>query len=209
MESPMKQAIFLSASVPDRELDKYEPRPLEIRECVLALVAIALQDRQLVFGGHPAISPLVLHAARSLNAVKNVVIFQSRWYEDMLPPEAKEFENPRWTERRGNREDSLALMREEMLTSEDFSYLAGVFIGGMDGVEAEYQMFTKKCRGTPAWPIASTAGMAGLLWKDWEPKGRWGSESIKRRLQTDKCYRALFRDLLQRDSELSSTARAR
>jgi hypothetical protein len=204
----MKKAIFLSASVPDRELDKYEPRPLEIRECVLALVAIALPDWQLVFGGHPAISPLVLHAARSLNAVKNVVIFQSRWYEDMLPPEAKEFENLRWTKRCGNRDDSLRLMREEMLMSEDFSYSAGIFIGGMDGVDAEYQLFKELHWDTPTWPIASTAGMAELLWKDWEPKGRSDSEPIKRRLRTDKCYRALFRDLLERDLACSSNVHA-
>jgi hypothetical protein len=99
-------------------------------------------------------------------------------------------------------------MREEMLMSEDFSYSAGIFIGGMDGVDAEYQLFKELHWDTPTWPIASTAGMAELLWKDWEPKGRSDSEPIKRRLRTDKCYRALFRDLLERDLACSSNVHA-
>src|SRR5260370_17633659 len=94
----MKRAIFLSASVPFREPFVSECDPVAIREAVLALVAVTVRERPLVFGGHPAISPLVEHAARSLGALKNVHIYQSRFFEDRIPEVARKFENLHWPE---------------------------------------------------------------------------------------------------------------
>ena len=68
-----KGPIFLSASVPERELDRFVPDPVAIREAVRALVAETVRDRMLVFGGHPAISPLVEHAAQICSATDNVI----------------------------------------------------------------------------------------------------------------------------------------
>jgi hypothetical protein len=59
-----KEPIFLSASIPDRDPYVRDSDPLAIREAVLALVAVTVRERRLVFGGHPAISPLVEHAAQ-------------------------------------------------------------------------------------------------------------------------------------------------
>ena len=70
---------------------------MAIREAVIALAAVTLRDRPLVFGGHPAISPLVEHAARSLGALANVHIYQSRFFEDRIPEVARKFPNLHWT----------------------------------------------------------------------------------------------------------------
>jgi hypothetical protein len=88
-----KEPIFLSASIPDRDPYVRDADPIAIREAVLALVAVTVRERHLVFGGHPAISPLVEHAASSLNAVDNVDIFQSEWFRAVIPPEARAFQN--------------------------------------------------------------------------------------------------------------------
>src|SRR5271157_6561633 len=114
-----KGPIFLSASVPERELDRFVPDPVAIREAVRALVAETVRDRMLVFGGHPAISPLVEHAARDLHATDNVHIYQSRFFEKSIPDVAKKFKNLIWTnEVPGDRVASLTLMRNEMIRSE-------------------------------------------------------------------------------------------
>ncbi|MBV8557534.1 MAG: hypothetical protein JO116_18380, partial [Planctomycetaceae bacterium] len=77
--------------MPEHELDLYIPDPVAIREAIRALVAEIVRDRLLVFGGHPAISPLVEHAAQTLNAIDNVRIYQSEFFRDVLPPVAKKF----------------------------------------------------------------------------------------------------------------------
>ncbi|HMF36309.1 MAG TPA: hypothetical protein VKF17_06700, partial [Isosphaeraceae bacterium] len=66
--------IFLSASVPNRDLQTYVPDPVAIREAVRALVGItlAVPGRLLIFGGHPAISPMVWEDAESLGAVDRI-----------------------------------------------------------------------------------------------------------------------------------------
>ena len=186
-------AIFLSASIPDRQLETYIPDPLAIREAVLALVSVIIQERELVFGGHPAISPLVEHAARSLNAVDNVHIFQSRFFEQNIPPVAKAFKNLHWTPMIPNqREESLQLMREEMIHFKTFR--AGVFIGGMDGVEKECEVFKSLYSRDQIFPVASTRGAAWLLWDKGE-----GCQvpTTRNQLVNNKRYRALFRRLFR------------
>jgi len=58
--------VFLSASVPDpsRHAAYFQTaRPARIREAVTQLARVVLPHGLLVFGGHPAISPLVLKEA--------------------------------------------------------------------------------------------------------------------------------------------------
>lgn len=59
-----------------------------------------------------------------------------------------------------DREASLLRMREAMLAE---PFIAGIFIGGMEGVEDEYRMFLNLQPGIPAFPIASTGAAAGKL----------------------------------------------
>ena len=70
-----RKTVFLSASIPTKGREpffsEFEERSAyyrrNIREAVLALVGVCYEfDFDLVFGGHPAITPLVHRAARSL-----------------------------------------------------------------------------------------------------------------------------------------------
>ena len=70
-----RKTVFLSASIPIKGRDPFysdfEERSAfyrrNIREAVLALVGVCYElDLDLVFGGHPAITPLVHRAAKSL-----------------------------------------------------------------------------------------------------------------------------------------------
>src|SRR5206468_2116994 len=100
--------------VPYREPFVSDCDPVAIREAVLALVAVCIRERPLIFGGHPAISPLVEHAARSLGALKNVHIYQSRYYENVIPEVARKFENLHWINARGEGEQHRATSETEM-----------------------------------------------------------------------------------------------
>ncbi len=190
-----KGAIFLSGSVPERELHRFVPEPVAIREAIRALVAETVRDRMLVFGGHPAISPLVEHAARELNATDNVIIYQSSYFEKKIPDVAKKFRNLRWTrEDPAGRDPSLTLMRTEMIHSTPFD--AGFFIGGMEGLLEEWDIFSKR-DAIPVFPVASTEGAARILWQNWTPNNLPNAPAdLKTRLSQDLQYRLLFRDLL-------------
>jgi hypothetical protein len=184
--------IFLSASIPDRLPYLENSDPLLIREAVLALVAVTVRKRELVFGGHPAISPLVEHAARTLGGLENVFIYQSRWFEDIIPEVAKKFKNLVWTERGSSREESLRIMREEMIGSRPFC--AAVFIGGMEGILEECSIFKALHPGKPVFPVASTLGAAQELLEAGEgPQDR----EMREELKTNKRYRELFRTILE------------
>lgn len=87
-----KGPVFLSASVPYRRPDHYVADETAVGEAVRALVAEVVPERPLIFGGHPAISPMVWDAASSQGAADNVYIYQSELYRAVIPHEAKFFE---------------------------------------------------------------------------------------------------------------------
>jgi hypothetical protein len=138
--SPSRR-IFLSASVPlptrDRTADV-----LAIRDAVRALTMVILeQDVQLVFGGHPAITPMIrLQIAQTGTPVgSRVVVFQSRFFEPRFPTDNVAFERVEVVDSvAGDRTASLVQMREKMLAG---PFELALFIGGMEGVEDEYAMF--------------------------------------------------------------------
>lgn len=189
-------AVFLSAGIPDQpERGPYleTSDPVAIRDAVRALAAtVLLQGNAIVFGGHPAISPLVLQVARSVERLESVVIYQSREFQDRLPPEAREFPNFVWTPRRDDREHSLLETREQMMSSHEF--FAGVFIGGMDGVEREYEMFRLAHPHALALPVFTTGGAARLLW---ERSSNDLRGSVRSLLHETHQYQSLFREVLQ------------
>ena len=47
-------------------------------------------------------------------------------------------------------------MRKEMINSQPFA--AGIFIGGMDGLKEEWDLFQQTHPHVPAFPVASTGG---------------------------------------------------
>lgn len=187
----MKRPVFLSASVPNEEPFTKRFDPLAIREAIIALVVVTLRDRPLVFGGHPAISPLVEHAARSLGVLKHVHIYQSRFFEDKIPEVARKFENLHWTKQEPDKAGSLTVMRKEMIHSWDFC--GAVFIGGMDGIFEESKLFHEFHRGKPQIALGSTGGAAEMLLTKMH---RVFDEKTYQLLQEERRYRRVFRQLL-------------
>jgi hypothetical protein len=194
----MKSPVFLSASVPTREPFVSDFDPVAIREAILALVVLVVRDRELVFGGHPAISPLVEHAARSLDATGHVHIYQSRRFEDVLPDAARRFENLHWTDAITGTEDDLAKsltkMRQEMISSWKFS--SAVVIGGMEGIFEEVELFEKYHSGRPIIPLASTGGAAKAVLS--RAKG-WADDTTLEALAHEGRYRRLLQRLVPDD----------
>lgn len=158
-------AIFLSASVPSREPFSSDCRPQEIQAAVNALAQVALGRRKLVWGGHPAITPLLWAAAQSFGVeyASAVHLFQSRFFKDEdFPKENKHFANVTYVDTvDDDLQKSLAAMRQEMLQSEPFE--AAVFIGGMEGIFDEIGMFEKLCPGAKRVPLAITGGASRQL----------------------------------------------
>ena len=88
--------VFLSASVP---LPNRDPEFLDtadvvaIREAVKALVGEVIPKGILVFGGHPAITPLLSLLLRGLGpeARRRIILYQSARFSDQFAPENDEF----------------------------------------------------------------------------------------------------------------------
>lgn len=194
----MKRPIFLSASVPDREPFVQYFDAIAIREAVLSLVSTQARERPIVFGGHPAISPLVEHAARSLGALDQIHIYQSRFFEAFIPDVAKEFPNLHWTDRQsegdGNREASLTLMRREMITFGDFC--AAVLIGGMEGIFEEQRIFSELHPHAPIIPVASTGGAAKDVFETMKDGFETATQIL---LRDENRYQRVFAKLIPRD----------
>ena len=162
------RSIFLSASVPlpSRNAAYFATADvIAIRDAVRALITVIMeQGARLVFGGHPAITPMIrLQIQQSGQPVGNTVImYQSRFFERSFPDDNQFFERVILVDAvEGNRESSLESMRKTML---DQRFQTGIFIGGMEGVEDEYAMFRSTHPKTPAFPIASTGAAAGKLY---------------------------------------------
>lgn len=174
------RTIFLSAGIPELREGR-NPRYFEtaditaIRDAVLSLIFVCLKlDIKIVWGGHPAITPIVYEAIRNYEEKErrtcsrlsdseikayiqnHVHLFQSSWFKDILPKDNNKFENVTLTERQGNLSDSLYSMRLEMLKTYELS--AAVYIGGMEGVIAEDALFYQCHPDKPTYPIASTGG---------------------------------------------------
>lgn len=157
----INDAIFLSASVPDPlrapEFAK-SADTVAIASAVSALVHVVLGRRRLVWGGHPAITPMVYTIAEGLNVDYSawVTLYQSSHFKDMYPEDNERFRNIVFTENKGDREPSLLHMRQQMLSENRFS--AGVFIGGMQGIVDEFKLFRHLQPEAALVPVASTGG---------------------------------------------------
>ncbi|PWE14921.1 hypothetical protein [Alcaligenes faecalis] len=152
-------AIFLSASVPTREPYSSDCRPQEIQAAVNALAQVVLGRKKLVWGGHPAITPLLWSAAQAVGVeyTAAVELFQSELFQKVLPEENKNFANVKLIGAVGEDvEASLLEMRKAMFTSTEFE--AAVFIGGMHGILDEHSLFTNYWPNATCIPIAQTGG---------------------------------------------------
>lgn len=208
------KTIFLSAGVPElregREQQYFETADITaIRDSVLSLIYVCLKlDIKIVWGGHPAITPIVYEAIRNYEEKEkkacsrlsdseiktyiqsHVHLFQSSWFKDRLPKDNNKFENVTLTERLENLGDSLYKMRLEMLKSYDLS--AAIYIGGMEGVIDEDILFNKLHPNKPTYPIASTGGAALELYEQFSHERDYRSSLLK-----NYAYTSLFYSILK------------
>lgn len=157
-------AIFLSASVPIREPFVADSRPQAIQAAINALAQVVLGRKKLIWGGHPAITPLLWSAAQSVGVEYAVAVelFQSRLFEDDFPQENKHFSNVTYVDAvEKDKDKSLLAMRQAMVRSTEFD--AAVFIGGMEGIADEYELFTTHYPNAVCIPISQTGGASVAL----------------------------------------------
>lgn len=155
-------AIFLSASVPDpKRAPQYAATAdtVAITAAVSALVHVTLGRRTLVWGGHPAITPMVWVVAQDIGVDygKWVRLYQSRHFQDEYPEDNARFQNVTYTDDVDqDREKSLLAMRERMFS--EHSFRAAVFVGGMGGIVQEYELFRHYQPNANVVPVLSTGG---------------------------------------------------
>ncbi|MEX1365130.1 MAG: hypothetical protein AB1Z98_18520 [Nannocystaceae bacterium] len=217
-------ALFLSASIPyertsgtpeqrQKNASYLPPLRTEIRSAIVQLARFAFaRDIQLVFGGHPAISPLILQATRAVpdTGRLRVAIFQSAMFHRVMPQATVDLATERagkivWTEGHGSAigeappdpariASSLERMREQMIAMPGL--VAGIFVGGMDGVEAESEIFGRVQPQLPRYSLAGTGGAAKILF-DGNPAGYRGrvQQSVLESTNFARVARLIFEDL--------------
>ena len=188
----MTSTVFLSASIPDsRRSPRYAKTAdtVAITSAVSALVHVLLGRRPLVWGGHPAITPMIWAVAEDLGVKYGdwVTLYQSKFFAEEFPKENERFHNVVYVDPvPDSREKSLKRMREEMLGHRTFQ--AGIFIGGMDGILDEFRLFLSMQPQAKSVPIFSTGG-AVLDLK--------GADNFDKDLLDEMDYVKLFHKLLE------------
>ncbi len=165
--------IFISASIPDRERWKGNFDPLGITDAVVAVARTVLQNGgKLVTAAHPTIAPLLLYvAAEQLEENdQRIIVYQSRAFKDVLPVATKRYQDEgigkiKWTARIDKEPPdpkrapkSLKKMRYQML--KESKPVAAVFIGGMEGISDEYNLFHKLYPASPVYAFKQPGGEA-------------------------------------------------
>ncbi len=112
--------VFLSASIPypDRDKKFYDTADIvSIRDSVRALATVVIPKAQLIWGGHPSITPLIRFVMDRMNIdlKKHITLYQSLFFEEYFPPDNFAFENIVLTEKKNNRDESLVLMRSKLI----------------------------------------------------------------------------------------------
>jgi hypothetical protein len=172
---------------------KIKNAQLQIDEAVIGLSRNVFQaGGRMVFGGHPSISPLVAMVAtefkinrgvedirRNESGEKRISIYQSKAFEKTIPKETTSlfelgYSDIIWTEAVDNEEfnsdshspaneqckKSLHRMRERMIEGDVDALIC---IGGMDGVEEEFDLFRKLHTHKPVFILQSTGGASKIL----------------------------------------------
>ena len=159
--------IFLSASVPVQGRGNFfeSADPFLIQFAVRELMTVCLGRRRIVWGGHPAITPMIWAVCESLDVqyASAVRLYQSRFFEEWFPEENRRFRNVTYTPAVPNdRAASLDVMRRKML-SEPFE--AAVFIGGMEGIFDEHRIFRELHPKAKTIALSAPGGAAMQLAK--------------------------------------------
>lgn len=215
---PYKRHVAADTPLSQYYLNTAEP--VHIRSAVVALTrTMLLRNVRLVFGAHPSISPMVLDTARDVALYRGVesegrapmqslstaqaagarvLIFQSAYFQRELPESTLQLAS--WdagvlvlTPAKSAKDSSLTSMREMMISVPDL--FAAIFIGGMEGVEEEAQLFRHYKPGKPMYAIASTGSAARKLWNT-APEMYSGTLESPHMLRENASYTVLASDIL-------------
>lgn len=205
--------IFLSVSLPsaDRHQKYYlNTNPLNITNAVVSFIeSILKRNGKIIFGGHPTISPLVLTVAKKFFSILNgekdpvrIYIYQSELFKDKISEFTYELLDLGigkiiWTESFNDlKEKSLYCMRVQMLKEHNLS--AGIFFGGMEGIEEEFDLFKEIHPRTPMYLIGSSGGATKILFekffkdeKEWAFPWNYNIRELKNELYKSKIYPSL------------------
>jgi hypothetical protein len=188
--------IFLSASIPlpDRDAKYYETADIiAIRDAVIALTTVILPHHRIIWGGHPSITPLIYFVMEKMglqNKIQeHVTLYQSEYFKDIFPEDNNKFDNLILTENLGDIPSSIQHMRTRLFSENKFD--AAIFIGGMDGIEVEYNMFKEYHPEALILPIASTGAATKIVYDNLFPE-----EQKNERFLKDYGYMSLFQKFL-------------
>ncbi len=121
----------------------------------------------LVFGGHPAITPLMrmLFHEAGVSPREHVTLYQSGYFAEDFPHENEAFERIVIVDAVANdRERSLYEMRHRMIS--ETAQPCAVFIGGMEGVVDEFRLFRELRPDVRLLPVASNGAAALRLYEE-------------------------------------------
>lgn len=89
--------IFLSASIPVQSRGDYfeSANPFLIQFAVRELLTVCLGRLQIVWGGHPAITPMIWAICEDIGVeyANAVILYQSKFFDEQYPEENKHFNN--------------------------------------------------------------------------------------------------------------------
>ena len=194
MAAKQLKNVFLSASVPlqDRHPKYFETADIiAIRDAVIALATVILPKYRIIWGGHASITPLIYYVMqkRELNIQEHVKLYQSHYFDGQFPEDNNNFRNIKFTENTGDMNSSVRIMRENLFSENEFS--AGIFIGGMDGIEDEYKMFREYHPNAIPLLIASTGAATKIVYDTLLPDQYKNERFVK-----DYGYMSLFQKFL-------------
>ncbi|GAA3099721.1 hypothetical protein GCM10010520_51430 [Rhizobium viscosum] len=163
----MDGAVFLSAGVPDPKRGPEYAKTADtvaITAAVSALVYVTLGRRRLIWGGQPAITPMIWTVAADMGVEYGswVRLYQSKHFKDEFPEENRHFQNVSYAEDVDkDLNKSLEALRRKMFMENQFA--TAVFIGGMGGILDEYEMLRQTQPDTKLIPLVSAGGAASLV----------------------------------------------
>ncbi len=89
-------------------------------------------------------------------------LYQSLFFKDKFPVDNNKFDNVVLTENKGDIHSSVMELRRRIFSDNRFD--AGIFIGGMEGIEVEFKMLKEYHPNAIILPIASTGAATKIVY---------------------------------------------
>lgn len=178
--------IFLSASIPYEGREFYgTTNDAAIAGAVIAFARVCAEyDIDFYFGGHPAITPLILEVGLdySEHFKEKVHIYQSEHCRDKTPKSLEYYNDIHWID--DDPVDHLKVMRQAMFGNETD---CAVFIGGMKGILDEFKLLHEMKPDVVVYSIQSVGGASEHLYHQLE---------MHNNLLESMAYTRIFREIL-------------